>query len=125
MIDELKLQLARRYPTLKIYQINKSVENYTNAVMQQIALQFVTVTNEDLLSGEIGFAKDIVSQQCGQVTVDGKMMRVFTMMQADPSTSLVLVMYEGNNLAERISKITFNPRYKKEIYKALITEIIN
>ena len=46
MIDELKLQLARRYPTLKIYQINKSVENYTNAVMQQIALQFATVTNE-------------------------------------------------------------------------------
>ena len=122
MIDELKLQLARRYPTLKIYQINKSVENYTNAVMQQIALQFVTVTNEDLLSGEIGFAKDVVSQQCGQVTVDGKMMRVFTMMQADPSTSLVLVMYKGNSLAKRISKITFNPRYKKGIYKALITE---
>ena len=33
----------------------------------------------------------------------------------------MLVMYEGNSIKHRVSKVTLNPRYKKDILNELIT----
>ena len=42
-------------------------------------------------------------------------------MHLHTETSLVLVTYEGNSITHRVSKVTLNPRYKKDILNELIT----
>jgi hypothetical protein len=41
------------------------------------------------------------------------------MMQACPSTALVLETYTGNSLTHRVSKVVFNPKYKNGIMEEL------
>ena len=41
-------------------------------------------------------------------------------MQSDTETSLVIGTYKGNSITHRVSKVTLNPRYKKDILTDLI-----
>lgn len=120
MRKELRKELTINHPNLKTYQAVKCVNDYLDAVMTQIATQYATVTSDDIDAGEFSFAVDDVSKQCGQATLVGKRVRVYTMMQAQSNTSLVIETYKGNSISKRISKVTFNPKYKKEIFKELI-----
>lgn len=121
MRNKLQNTLASRHKNLKDYQVTNSVNSYVDAVMQQIAYQFSSVTSEDIDAGEFSFAADQVSKNCGQTSVDNKRTRVYTMMHADPKTSLVIEKYKGNSISKRVSKYTFNPHFKKEIFNELIT----
>lgn len=121
MKEKLKKLLAEKQPALKDYQVENCVNKYVDAVMQQIATQFATITSRDLEEGEFSFAEEVVYEKCGQVSINGKRTRIYTLMQADRETSLVIVTYKGNSISRRVSKVTFNPRYRKEIFKQLTT----
>jgi hypothetical protein len=120
MRNELQKQLANRYPTLKNYQITACVNSYVDAVMKEIAMRFATITSEDIEAGEFSFSADLVNKNSGQTSIDGTRMRVFSVMQSDPSTSLVISTYKGNSISKRVSKVTFNLKYKKDILNELI-----
>jgi len=121
MRQKLQLQLAINQPSLKDYQIIKYVNKYVDAVMKQIARQFLTVTSDELEAGEFSYAADDVYKQCGQAMIAGERVRIYTMMQSQPTTSLVIHTYTGNSISKRVSKVTFNQKYKKDILKDLMT----
>ena len=121
MRNKLIAQLASKYPTLKRYQVHDCVNRYVDAVMQEIAFRFATITSEDIEAAEFSFSVDEVNKASGQVSLDGKRPRIFTLMQLDTQTSLVIGTYKGNSITHRVSKVTLNPRYKKEILNELIT----
>ncbi len=121
MRNKLIALLASKHPTLKGYQVNDYVNRYVDCVMQEIAFRFATITSEDIDAAEFSFAVDKVNREIGQASLDGKRLRVWTLMQLHTETSLVLVTYEGNSITNRVSKVTLNPRYKKEILNELIT----
>lgn len=120
MRSELEKLLASRYPKLKNYQITTCVNSYVDAVMKEIAMRFSTITSEDIEAGEFSFSADLVNKNSGQTSIDGMRMRVYSVMQSDPSTSLVISTYKGNSISKRVSKVTFNPKYKKDILNELI-----
>ena len=119
MRNELEKILASRYPKLKNYQLTTCVNSYVDAVMREISIQFSSVTSEDIDAGEFSFSADLVNKNSGQTSIDGKRMRVYSVMQSDPSTSLVISTYRGNSISKRVSKVTFNPKYKKDILNEL------
>lgn len=121
MRNELTKNLASRYPALKNYQITTCVNSYVAEVMKEIALRFATITSEDIEAGEFSFAADLVNKASGQVSIGKKRPRVYSVMQSDPSTSLVISIYKGNSHSKRVSKVTFNPKYKKDILNEFIT----
>ena len=121
MRNKLIAQLASKYPTLKRYQVHDSVNRYVDAVMQEIAYRFATITSEDIEAAEFSFAADAVNKEIGQSSLNGKRIRVWTLMQLNTQTSLVIGTYKGNSITHRVSKVTLNPRYKKDILNELIT----
>jgi len=116
MRDELQKQLAALQPNLKPYQVTNCVNKYVDAVIAELARQYAAATSEDIESGELEFAADLVNKACAQVAVNGSRVRVYTLMQQSANTSLVLVTYKGNSTANRVSKITLNPKYRKDIF---------
>ena len=120
MRNKLIAQLASKYPTLKRYQVHDCVNRYVDAVMKEIAYRFATITSEDIDAAEFSFAADAVNIEIGQSSLNGKRLRVWTLMHLHTETSLVLVTYEGNSITHRVSKVTLNPRYKKDILNELI-----
>ncbi len=121
MRNKLIARLASKYPTLKRYQVHDCVNRYADAVMQEIAFRFATITSEDIDAAEFNFSVNAVNKASGQVSLLGKRPRIFTLMQLDTQTSLVIGTYKGNSITHRVSKFTLNPRYKKEILTELIT----
>jgi len=121
MRNKLTALLADRCPTLKSYQLTSCVNSYVDAVMQEIAIQFSRLKSADIAAAEFSFSADVVNIACGQTSIGKKRVRVFTLMQSDPQTSLVIRTYKGNGISKRVSKFTFNQKYKKEIFKELIT----
>ena len=121
MKNKLIAQLTKKHPTLKSYQVNDCVNRYVDCVMREIAFRFASITSEDIDAAEFSFAVDKVNKEIGQSSKDGKRLRVWTLMQLHTETSLVIVTYEGNSLTNRVSKVTLNPRYKKDILNELIT----
>lgn len=120
MREKLQQQLAINQPNLKSYQVIKYVDKYVDAVMTQISKQFLTVTSDEVDAGEINFAANEVYEQCGQAMLIGERVRVYTMMQEQANTSLIIQAYKGNSISKRISKFTFNPKYKNDIYKDMM-----
>jgi hypothetical protein len=121
MRNKLIALLANKHPTLKRFQVQDYVNRYVDGVMQEIAFRFANITSEDIDAAEFSFAVDKVNREIGQASLDGKRLRVWTLMQLHTETSLVLVTYEGNSITNRVSKVTLNPRYKKEILTELVT----
>jgi len=121
MRNKLIALLASKHTTLKRYQVQDYVNRYVDGVMQEIAFRFANITSEDIDAAEFSFAVDKVNTEIGQASLDGKRLRVWTLMQLHTETSLVLVTYEGNSITNRVSKVTLNPRYKKEILTELVT----
>ena len=121
MRNKLIALLASKYPTLKHFQVHDYVNRYVDSVMREIAFRFATITSEDIEAAEFSFAVDRVNIEIGQASLDGKRLRVWKLMNLHTETSLVLVTYEGNSLTNRVSKVTLNPRYKKEILTELFT----
>ena len=113
---ELQKQLAALQPNLKPYQVTNCVKKYVDAVIAELARQYAAATSEDIESGELEFAADLVNKASAQITLGDKRLRAYTLMQQNVNTSLVLVMYRGNSTANRISKVTLNPKYKKNIF---------
>ena len=105
--------LASKYPTLKRFQVHDYVNRYVDGVMREIAFRFSTITSEDIDAAEFSFAVDKVNREIKHGSLDGKRLRVWTLMQLQAETSLVLVTYKGNSITNRVSKVTLNPRYKK------------
>ena len=81
MRNKLIALLASKYPTLKRYQVHDCVNRYVDAVMQEIAFRFATITSEDIEAAEFSFAADAVNKASGQVSLLGKRPRIFTLMQ--------------------------------------------
>ena len=116
MREQLKKLFAEQHKELKSFQVANCVNKYTDAVMNEISAQWATVTTDDIEKGEFSFGAEAVAAESGQT----KRQTNYKLMQASPSTSLILVAYKGNNKAKRVSKVTFNPKFKAEIFKELI-----
>jgi hypothetical protein len=121
MKNKLIAQLTKKHPTLKSFQVHDYVNRYVDCVMREIAFRFADITSEDIDAGEFSFAVDKVNVEVGHGSLNGKRLRVWTLMQLQTETSLVLVTYKGNSITQRVSKVTLNPRYKKEILNELVT----
>lgn len=116
MREKLKKLLAKEHKDFKPYQVENCVNKYVDAVMHEIAVQWATVTSTDIEQGEFSFGAEAVATASGQT----KRQTNYKIMQTLPATSLVRVTYRGNNKAKRVSKVTFNQQFRKEIFKELI-----
>lgn len=108
--------LSARYPQIKPNMIDRYVTKYITAVMAEIATQYMCMKTDDV---EMDFAVDAVNQASGRYKIAGVVGSVYTLMQQHMSTSLVVVMYEGNSYTHRVSRVVFNHIYKKEIMETL------
>ena len=116
MREKLKKLLAKEHKEFKPYQVENCVNKYVDAVMHEIAVQWATVTSTDIEQGEFSFGAEAVAAASGQT----KRQTNYKIMQTVPATSLVQMTYRGNNKAKRVSKVTFNQKYRKEIFRELI-----
>jgi len=119
MKEKLRQALTTRHPTLKPKQVAKAVDKYVAEVIGELAQQLSMGNIEE---GEIDFPSDQVRARCGRIDIDKKTHYVLSIMHEHPSTSLVHVTYEGNNIKHEVSKVIFNPRYKKDVLEALQRE---
>ena len=119
MRQRLKKQLSKRHPSIKDKQLDSYVNNYVDAVIAELALQYAKATGDNLKAGEISFGAEAVAINCKQAMVDGKRIRVFALMQEAPETSLVIQTYKGNNYSQRVSKVTLNQKYRKAVFREL------
>jgi hypothetical protein len=118
MKQRLVEALSARYPAMKASMATRYVDKYVTAVLTEIATQYVLMNREDICN-EISFAADKVSAASGRAKIKSKSTYIYSMMQACASTSLVLETYTGNSITHRVSKVLFNPKYKKEIMDAI------
>lgn len=119
LVSLLEKELRLLHPSLKDHQYRKCVSAYVHAVLQELATQWVHVQSDNTSSGEIDFSVNRVSEACGRTKINGRDVERFTLMQSAAATSLVVRVYLGRNITKRVSRITINPRYKKEIMNAL------
>ena len=118
MKEELNNALTERYPAMKPNMINRYVDKYVNAVMAEIATQYMLMNKDDMTS-EMSFAADKVNAASGRANIANKSVYIYSMMQAFQTTSLILETYTGNSISHRVSKVVFNPKYKKGIMEEL------
>ncbi len=116
MKQKLMAALSARYPQIKPRMVDRYVTKYIKAVMEEIATQYMCMKTDD---AEMDFAADRANRASGRYKIAGVVGYVYTLMQEHMSTSLVVSMHEGNNLTHRVSRVVFNPIYKKEIMEAL------
>jgi hypothetical protein len=119
MREKLKAALLRHSPDMKDRIADRCVDHYVAAVMQEIATQFALMSRDDFSAGETNFRAEHVMHACGQVQSGGARTRVWSRMQSHNETSLVISAYRGNSFSGRISRVTLNPKYKKDIMDEL------
>ena len=119
MRDILQRALSVRYPAMKPNMLVRYVDKYIAGVMHEIATQYMHVTSDDLCQGEMDFAANAVSNACGRMEIAGSMHYIYSVMQQHSSTSLIVRTYKGNSITHRVSRVCFNPKYKKDIMEAL------
>ena len=105
----MKPNMAERY-----------VDKYMTHMLKEIATQYMLMSKDDMLQGEISFALDAVTEACGRMEIAGKKTYIVRHMHKHATTSLVIVTYKGNSKTKRVSRVTFNPAYKKKILEELI-----
>ena len=118
MKEELKKALTVRYPVMKPNMVKRYVDKYVAAVMAEVATQYMLMNKDDMTS-EMSFAADKVNVASGRAKIANKSVYIYSMMQAFSTTSLVLETYIGNSITHRVSKVVFNPKYKKDIMEEL------
>ena len=114
MKEELIKALTKRFPAMKPNMADRYAGKYMAAVMTEIATQYMLMNSDDM-TGEMNFAADRVNVASKRAIIDSKSIYIYSMMQSCPSTSLVVETYTGNSLTHRVSKVMFNPKYKKVI----------
>ncbi len=119
MREELKEALLRLQPQMKPMLAERCVRNYVSAVVTEIAAKFALMSSEDFATGEADFGAERVMKCAGQVMLDGKQVRVWSLMQQHPTTRLVHVAYTGNSLSGRVSRVIINPKFKGSIMDEL------
>ena len=118
MKEELIKALTKRFPAMKPNMADRYAGKYMAAVMTEIATQYMLMNSDDM-TGEMNFAADRVNVASKRAIIDSKSIYIYSMMQSCPSTSLVVETYTGNSLTHRVSKVMFNPKYKKVIMEEL------
>lgn len=106
-------------PGMRSAVAERAVGRYVDSVMAELAHQYPRASRADLAQAEIDFAAERVMHACKQVSVEGRQVRVWPLMQRHPSTRLVHVVYQGNSLSGRVSRVTFNPLYRRHIMDEL------
>lgn len=115
MREKLINALQARLPDVRINLIERYVDKYINAVMQEITHQYPKMTAEDIEAGEMNFAADKVTNAAGRAKINGISRYIVSLMHEDPKTSLVIDRYVGNSISKRISRVCININFKKEI----------
>ncbi len=118
MKEQLTKALTKRFPAMKPNMADRYAGKYTTAVMTEIATQYMLADKDDM-TDEMSFAADRVNVASKRAKINGKSIYIYSMMQSCPSTSLVVETYKGNSLTHRVSKVIFNPKYKKGIMEEL------
>lgn len=116
MRSEIEKAFKARYPGLKDNQVSKAVKKYVDVVTQTLASSIVSYGFEE--NNEIPLAVDNLRIQVGKITNNGKQDWILPMMRANPDTKLYDVKYTGNE--GKVSRVTLNPKYEKEIMQELI-----
>lgn len=119
MREKLREALLARCPQITDQMAVRYADKYATAVMAEIARQFALMSKDDMLAGEVDFEANRVTEASGRYKVDGKIGYIATLMQEHPSTSPVITAYKGNNIKHRVSRVFFNPKFRKEIMDEL------
>ncbi|OWY31669.1 hypothetical protein [Herbaspirillum aquaticum] len=104
-----------RAPSLKLYQAQKCIDKYVDAMLSEIAYSVVN----------FGFADDQLSlpitqmrENVGRIRIDGKNEWTVEFLHKNRNTSLVLIDFRGN--VGKNSRVSLNPLYQNEIWSELI-----
>ncbi len=119
MKDRLLAALLAHYPTIKPALAAKYVDKYIKAVIPELGRQMAGMSSEDFSTGEIDFPISQVTKVCGAAKAFGPHETIMGVMHRHTDTSLIIRVYEGNNLSHRVSRVCLNHNYKKDIMEEL------
>lgn len=121
---EGKIEIALRslYPEMKPNLISRYVSKYVSVVIENIAQSIMLHGIGD--TNELSWSMDTITNSIGRNKSGHGPLYIFDLMDEHPSTKLVEVTYIGNNLTGRVSRIVFNPMYKKDIMDKLKSMIV-
>lgn len=118
MKEQLKAALLAEHPSIKPLLAERYVAKYIKAVIEEIATQYAMM-NDEIEDDELDFAVDRVNTACGRLKLNGKTLYIYQRMREQMTTSLVIETYQGNSKTHRVSRVIFNPNYKKGIMDEL------
>ncbi|TDK63706.1 hypothetical protein [Sapientia aquatica] len=124
MKQKLKEELKKLHPFITDKMALRYVDKYVAAVMSEIAKRFMLMSSDEVSDGEMNFSAKSVDNASGRYKISGRTGYVYHLMQEHPATSLIISAYKGNSVTHRVSRVIFNPIYKKEIMEELGSLII-
>lgn len=115
MKERISAALAAKYPTLKLYQIEKHVSTYITVMLNAIA---ESIRRFGFKNDQISLSLDAIAKRSGRIKIDGKNFKVSVLLNRDCNTSLVHVEFPGQ--IGQVARVSFNPVYQADIGSALM-----
>lgn len=120
MKERISVALAAKYPTLKPYQIEKSVSTYITVMLDAIA---ESIRKFGFPNDQISLSLDTIAKASGKISINGKKFKVSVLLNSDRNTSLVSVEFPGQ--VGKVARVSFNPVYQSDIESALMESRIS
>jgi hypothetical protein len=101
------------HPELKF--VMRFLNKYVPAFMSQWAWSYMHMSEEEIEAREMDFCISRLYNSGGHIKQGkgAKPMPVHALMMGNVRTQLCIITYKGNNIKHRVSRVVFNPRYKK------------
>lgn len=115
MKKRITAALVAKYPTLKPYQIEKSVSRYITVMLDAIA---ESIRKFGFKNDQISLSLDAIAKASGKISIDGKKFKVSVLLNSDRNTSLVYVEFPGQ--VGQVARVSLNPIYQADIESALM-----
>lgn len=115
MKQRISAALAARHPTLKPYQIEKSVSRYITVMLDAIA---ESIRKFGFKNDQISLSLDAIAQASGRISIRGKKFQTSVLLNSDRATSLVHVEFPGQ--VGQVARVSLNPAYQLDIECALM-----
>lgn len=115
MKERISAALAAKYPTLKPYQIEKSVSTHISVMLHAIA---DSIRRFGFKNDQISLSLDAIAKLSGRIKIDGKNFKVSVLLNCDRNTSLVNVEFPGQ--VGQVARVSLNPVYQLDIEYSLM-----
>lgn len=115
MKERISAAFAAKYPTLKPYQIEKSVSTHISVMLHAIA---DSIRRFGFKNDQISLSLDAIAKLSGRIKIDGKNFKVSVLLNGDRDTSLVNVEFPGQ--VGQVARVSLNPVYQLDIEYSLM-----